>query len=238
MNTTIQINGGMFDSTTIIETVDGFPRGDKAVDADFFAQMMRCFYTDGVIRPDDGQFSVSPGEGLTLSVSPGCAWILGHMAWLKEKVILPVAPGHTYTVCLRLHRTAGHFTLEAVEDIAALPRRDSEVWDLLLATAVIPGDAGSVTNAMLNDKRYDETVCGPVVGAVDALAHVSYALNSGAVGGLSADALLPKSGGIMTGKLQVANDSTGASAVRNIRYGYTLPDTLAEGEIFLLLSEE
>jgi hypothetical protein len=91
---------------------------------------------------------------------------------------------------------------------------------------------------MIADKRYDKAVCGPVVGAADALDHVSYALNSGAVGGLSAGDLLPRSGGVMTGKLQAANDSTGASAVRNIRYGYTLPDTLAEGEIFLLLADE
>lgn len=238
MNTTIQVNGGMFDSTSIVETVDGFPRGDKAVDADFFAQMMRCFYSDGIIRPDDGVFSVSPGEGLTLSVSPGCAWILGHMAWLKEAVLLPVTAGHTYSICLRLHRTAGYFTLEAVEDAEALPRRDSEVWDLLLAEVTVSPEAGVVTNAMIADKRYDKAVCGPVVGAADALDHVSYALNSGAVGGLSAGDLLPRSGGVMTGKLQAANDSTGASAVRNIRYGYTLPDTLAEGEIFLLLADE
>ena len=43
------IDGGMFDSTSVVETVDGFPRGDKAVDAAFFARMMRCFYRDGVV---------------------------------------------------------------------------------------------------------------------------------------------------------------------------------------------
>ena len=44
------IDGGMFDSTSVVETVDGFPRGDKAVDAAFFARMLRCFYRDGVLR--------------------------------------------------------------------------------------------------------------------------------------------------------------------------------------------
>ncbi|MBQ7922280.1 MAG: hypothetical protein IJ325_06855 [Clostridia bacterium] len=237
MNTTIQIDGGMFDSTSIVETVDGFPRGNKAVDAAFFAQMMRCFYADGVIRPADGSFAVIPGEGLTLSVSPGCAWIFGHMAWLKETVTLPAASGHTYGICLRLHRTSGYFTLEAAEDAAGLPMRNDEVWDLLLAEVTVPANSGIVTADMINDRRSDETVCGPVTGAGDSLDNVAYAKNSGAVGGLTAEALLPKSGGVMTGILQAASDSTGASAVRNIRYGYTLPDSLPEGEIFLLISE-
>jgi len=44
----IPVNGGMFDSTRIIETVEGFPRGDKAVNAEFFAKMISCFYKDGM----------------------------------------------------------------------------------------------------------------------------------------------------------------------------------------------
>ncbi|MBE6568901.1 MAG: hypothetical protein E7658_01615 [Ruminococcaceae bacterium] len=237
MNTTIQVNGGMFDSTSVVETVDGFPRGNKAVDAAFFAQMMRCFYADGIIRPGDGAFAVSPGNGTSLQVSPGCAWILGHMAWLKEAATLPLSPDHTYTVCLRLHPAAGYFTLESVEDDTSLPRRDGEAWDLVLAKVTLAADAGAVTEAMITDTRMDKTLCGPVVGAADSLDNVSYAISSGAVGGLTADDLLPKSGGVMTGILQAANDTTGASAVRNIRYGYTLPDSLAEGEIFLLLAD-
>ena len=238
MNTTIQIDGGMFDSTAIVETVDGFPRGDKAVDAAFFAQMMRCFYKDGIIRTAEGAFAVTPGEGLALAVSPGCGWIFGHMAWLKETVRLPVLSGHTYSICLRLHRTDGYFTVEAVEDTAELPLRNGTEWDLLLANVTVPADSSVVTAAMITDTREDESVCGSVSSAADVLGNVAYALNSGAVGGMTAEELLPRSGGVMTGRLQAANDNTGASAVRNIRYGYTLPDSLAEGEIFLLIAEE
>lgn len=52
-----------------------------------------------------------------------------------------------------------------------------------------------------------------------------------------ANAALPKSGGTMTGALVAASNNTGASVVRNISYGTELPSNLAEGEIFILLSE-
>ena len=62
MQTTINVPGGMFDSTKIVETADGFPRGDKAVDAAFFARMMQCFYSDGVVRPGDGGIIFFPAR--------------------------------------------------------------------------------------------------------------------------------------------------------------------------------
>ena len=67
------IDGGMFDSTSVVETVDGFPRGDKAVDAAFFARMLRCFYRGGLAV-------VPAGGGIAVQVRPGVAWIGGRMA--------------------------------------------------------------------------------------------------------------------------------------------------------------
>ena len=96
MQTTIDVLGGMFDSTAVVETVDGFPRGDKAVDAAFFARMMQCFYSDGVVRPADGYLQVLPGDGMRLTVNAGCGWIHGHMGWVKEAVSAFVEAGHSY----------------------------------------------------------------------------------------------------------------------------------------------
>jgi len=237
MQTTISVLGGMFDSTTVVETVDGFPRGDKAVDASFFAQMMQCFYSDGVIRPMEGYLQVTAGDGMRLQVAPGCGWISGHMAWIPEPVTAEVEAGHSYLVLLRLHRTDGRFTLEFAEDQTDLTRTDA-VWDLLLASAAVPAGSAAVTADMIEDKRLDETVCGAVDSPVSSLQTVAYAADAGAVGGVRAADLLHKTGGRMTGVLQAYNDTTGAPAVRNIRYGTSLPETTAEGEIFILLAEE
>ena len=237
MHTTIDVPGGMFDSTKIVETVDGFPRGDKAVDAAFFARMMQCFYSDGVVRPGDGFLQVTPGEGMRIQVNSGCGWIDGHMGWAAEPVQAYVEAGHSYLVTLRLHRTEGAFTLNVLEDQSALIRNDS-IWELLLAAVTVPADAVSVTEAMIADKRMDGTVCGAVNSPVAALDAVAYAADAGTVGGIAGDNLVPKSGCRMTGNLYACGDTTGAPVVRNIRYGTVLPDALTEGEIFILLAEE
>lgn len=237
MQTTIEVLGGMFDSTSVVETVDGFPRGDKAVDAAFFARMMRCFYSDGVIRPSEGYLQVTPGEGLTMTVSPGCGWVDGHMAWVTEAVTAPAEAGHSYHVILRLLRSEGRFVLLFGENLTGITRTDT-VWDLLLAVVTVPAGAAAVSADMISDRRLDGGVCGAVNSPVEGLQAVPYAADAGAVGGYAASALVPRSGCRMTGVLQAANDTSGAPAVRNIRYGTVLPETVPEGEIFILLAEE
>jgi len=236
METTISVLGGMFDSTKVVEVVDGFPRGDKAVDSAFFAQMLRCFFSDGIIRPDSGTLAVEAGEGMLLQVSPGCGWIQGRMAWIKEPAVLPVEAGHSYLVTLCLHREDGQFSLDCREDVADL-RRTDRLWDLLLARVQVPADAESITADMITDCRVDPEVCGPVISPLDALQTVAYALDSGTVGGVGPDGLMLKSGGRMTGNLIASPDTSGIPVVRNIRYGTALPETVAEGEIFILLEE-
>lgn len=237
MQTTIEVLGGMFDSTSVTETVDGFPKGNKAVDASFFAQMMQCFYSDGVIRPQNGNLQVSAGEGMRVVISPGCGWIGGHMAWVKQSLTAYVEAGHRYLVTLRLHRMDGKFTIELLEDQSAVTRSDT-IWELLLAVVQVPTGAVAVTSSMITDRRMDGMFCGAVHSPIDGLDAVSYAAQAGAVGGIAGDALVPKAGCTMTGTLYAHNDTTGAPAVRNIRYGTVLPETMAEGEIFILLAEE
>ncbi len=237
MSTSKEILGGMFDSTTVVETIDGFPRGDKAVDSAFFAQMLQCFYTDGIIKPDEGGLQVLPGTGLQVTVQPGCGWVHGHMAWVQNPETAAVAAGHTYLILLRLHRREGGFTLEFAKDLPAHTRGE-DYWDLVLARVTIPAGAAAVTGEMITDLRLDETVCGAVCSPIDGLEAVPFASNAGAVGGMTTEALVAKSGGKMTGALQAYNDTTGGPAVRNIRYGTVLPEVVAEGEIFLLLAEE
>lgn len=237
MGKTIEVLGGMFDSTRVVETVDGFPRGDKAVDAAFFAQMLQCFYTDGVVRPGDGGLRVFPGDGLALRICAGCGWIRGHMAWLQEDVSVPVEAGYTYGVFLRLHRTDGRFTLEVTEDKTEVTRTE-QLWDLLLGEVSVPASAAALSADMITDRRTDSTVCGAVNSPVDSLQAVAFASDSGAVGGTPAAELVRRSGGTMTGVLRACDDSTGGPAVRNIRYGTVLPDSVAEGEIFILLADQ
>ena len=173
-----------------------------------------------------------------MQVRPGVAWIGGRMAYLDEAASFTLTAGHLYAVTLRLDLDLRRFTIEVEEDTGTAPLRGTTVTELLLARVNVPMQATAVTAAMITDKRMDETVCGAVDSVMAALQSVAYAANSGAVGGLTADKLVPRSGCVMTGVLRCGNESAGGSAVRNIRYGKTLPTDLADGEIFLLLADD
>lgn len=222
------VYGGMFDSTSVVETVNGFPRGDKAVDAAFFARMIQCFYRDGILG--DG-FAVLPGGGLSVNISAGIGWIRGYMAWQKEPLSLTLVPG-SWKILLRLNLAAGEFSVTATEGGAV----NSDVTrDLILAEVVIPAGTGEITAAMITDTRTDSEKCGIVTSTVDALETVETAQNANTLGGIPAESYLKRSGGIMTGALTAAADSTGKLTVRNIGYGTSLPDTLGDGDLFILI---
>lgn len=237
---TLPVFGGMFDSTTVVDTVNGFPRGDKAVDSSFFAKMISSFYSDGVLAAGDyakDGFSVSPAGGLTVRVAAGIAWIRGYMAWMQEAQSFVLSAGHSYAVVLRLNTASGEFSLVATEATASLPTDTELIRDLVLAEITVPGGAASLTENMITDTRSDLTRCGFVTCTIDALQTVPFAADAGSVGGVPENAFLRKAGGTMTGNLTAARETTGISTVRNIAYGTALPDVLDEGEIFILISE-
>jgi len=236
----LPVFGGMFDSTTVVETVNGFPRGDKAVDSSFFAKMISSFYSDGILAGGEyGQngFRISSAGGMTISVGAGIAWIRGYMAWMKEPQTMVLSAGHTYTVVLRLNTASGEFTLMAAEDASSLPVDSELIRDLVLAEIRIPANQTVITSGMITDTRADIDRCGFVTCTIDALQTVPFAEDAGSLGGVRENEFLRKAGGTMTGQLTAAREVTGVSAVRNIAYGTTLPDILEEGEIFILLSE-
>jgi len=227
------VYGGMFDSTEVVETVNGFPRGNKAVDSSFFAKMISCFYNNGIFGEDS--FSVTPDAGLAVKVSSGIAWIRGYMAWQKEASVLTLAAGKTYAIVLRLNSAQGEFSLVASENIDSVPQNSDSVCDLVLAYAAIPSNTIAITANMITDTRGDSSLCGVVTSTIDSLAYAANAENANMLDGHLASEFLTKSGGTMTGNLKAASETLGAQVIRNIGYGKSLPSSLAEGELFILL---
>ena len=236
----LPVFGGMFDSTTVVDTVNGFPRGDKAVDAAFFAKMISSFYSDGILAGGDyakNGFKITLAGGLNVTVEPGIAWIRGYMAWMQSAQTFSFRAGHVYTVVLRLNAASGEFTLVAAEDADSLPTETEMVRDLVLAEIRIPAQTTILTDSMIFDTRSEPSKCGFVTCSIDALQAVPFAEEAGSIGGVPGNMLIQKTGGEMLGNLVAAKETTGISVVRNIAYGTVLPDVLDEGEIFILLSE-
>lgn len=223
----IPIEGGMFDSTEIVETAEGYPRGNKAVDASFFAKMISCFYKDGVWGGDS--FAPIPGGGLNLKIGAGIAWIRGYMAWLKADTDIALTGGKTYSVVLRLDTVEGEFNLAVKENDSSLA--DTEyLCEIPVATVTVPATAETLTANMITDLRER------ITSTVEALETVETSKNSEMLGGLPAKEYLKTSGGTMTGELRARSDASGMSVVRNIGYGTSLPESMADGDLFILLA--
>lgn len=229
------VKGGMFDSTEVVETPGGFPRGNKAVDSAFFAKMISSLYADGVLH--DGGYAVSPAGGMKITVSSGVAWIRGYMAWLDENTTITLTAGGSYAVLLRLNIPAGTFSLIITESTEALPVRTDSVTDMIIAEVSIPAGCAEITTGMITDTRADNEKCGYVSNSVDGLGEALHAANSDKLGSSPASDYLKKSGGTMTGTLVASAESSGASVVRNISYGTSVPASLADGEIFIRIGQ-
>ena len=158
----ISMVGGPFDSTYVVETVQGFPRGNRAVYAAFLASMISCFITDGVLNTGSGDLAVSVESDLSVSVAAGCAWARGYMARLDTPAVFELTPGNTFTVCVRFNITGGEANVAVFKnDSGTLPVRSSGTFDLLLARVTVPTGATAITSDMIADLR-SSTSCGYV----------------------------------------------------------------------------
>ena len=233
---TVKLNGGLFDSTSVTETVGGFPIGDKAVSSEFFAKLISCFFTDGVCGAESYKVAPSPSGGLKLSAAAGVCWIRGYMAWQKTATDISVSAGESYNITVRLNTAVGEFTLCAVPQSEGVKNTES-VKELVIAEVAVPAGVDTVTEAMITDTRSDKNKCGVVTSTLDSTGVVPAAQNALMLGDSPASDFVKKTGCAMTGKLTAAPESTGVSAVRNISYGTSLPDSLPEGELFILITE-
>lgn len=75
-----------FDSSpNLVYTNQGYPRGDRAVDAWTMRSTFRQFFSTGVFGTPANAFEISKGTGLTVTVQPGMCVIEGGMGGISEK---------------------------------------------------------------------------------------------------------------------------------------------------------
>lgn len=155
---------GFFDSTEIVEEVGGgYPRGDKAQDAEFFAGFFSDIIGDGVLPSPSSAFQVLPQSGMQVQMRPGKCYIHGYMAWDTEAAALTVTAGTTVYVVFRLNTDSGEITRLLSESI----QRSGSIYDLAVARITAPAGTVEVTDAMIEDLRSDPDYCGYVQKITD-----------------------------------------------------------------------
>lgn len=163
---------GLFDSTEIVQSVNGYPQGNRAETADFFAQYFANFISNGVFANPSTNFKVMAQSGLTVVVRPGSCFINGYMAFdTAEETHTLTASGEAqdWYFVQRMYLPDGTITKTWVLDNTgtAVPVRTATTYDLVIAMVRIPAGASVITDSMITDYRYDNNKCGIVHAAVD-----------------------------------------------------------------------
>lgn len=155
---------GFFDSTRVIETVEGFPRGDKAVDAGFVADFVSTFFSDGVARDYGDAFRVTAdgASGGVVSVGSGRCLIRGRFAYDGSPETLDIGfseSDRTVIIAQRLDVTTAvnaAITKTVITAVTDVPVSTNTVQDIWLARVVIPGGTVNITQSMITDLRGTE----------------------------------------------------------------------------------
>lgn len=113
---------------------------------------------------------VEKAQGLTLTVKAGRANINGAFYWQKDDETITLEKNSatkSYNIILRLNDNDAHrnITLLASDTNDGITRSDS-IYDLVLATVTVTGNASEVKGSDITDTRLDSTRCGAVTSAI------------------------------------------------------------------------
>ncbi len=159
---------GLFDSTAVERGMGGFPKGNKAQDAAFFARYFSRFVSSGVMGNDEDCFRVVAGTGRTVKVLPGEAFLEGYFCFDDEEAILDLGQAAAEcekSIVLRLNSAVGQIELLVLDEGQLgyfLPRREGEIYDLVLAQVYLSAGYSQVRNDMIEDRRDIPSFCGRV----------------------------------------------------------------------------
>lgn len=192
------IREGLFDSTTITTSPSGYPQGDKAETADFFADIIYRILGDGVSLVPTSAMNVIANTGMTVTVKAGVAFKRGYKAQLESDLDIPFttsASEQIFYIGVRLDEAIGEF---ADHNVVARPTFVAEA-DLAFAKITIPANAVVITDEMIEDLRYNTTYCGFVdmyrQSLVDIYDDFVDALATAVAGGIPAHATNHAAGG-------------------------------------------
>lgn len=158
---------GFFDSTYVIDDVNGFPRGDKAQDAAFFAKLHSMFFATGVIKGDGDSLQVTATgvDGGNVTVGSGSCIINGYIAYDDSQEVFAVPfseEAQSFVLVQRLDLTTpeGASITKRLEPHTQYPVRTSTVTDIWLAVIQVPAGTVNIDQSMITDTRASQNVCG------------------------------------------------------------------------------
>ena len=154
--------------------------GDRKYDAEDIGNYFRGLITNGVLEAIDNRLQVTAGEGLSVNVDTGQAFVNCH--WLINDAMLSLSLAAADVQYSRIDRVVLRLdTSDSVRaiNIAVLKGENSlnptapaltrgvSVHELCLAEIYVAANATTINQTNITDKRADTALCGFVTSLVD-----------------------------------------------------------------------
>ena len=149
---------------------DELGQPDRVYDANWLAEYLSMFFTDGVFIQPTSNLQVLASTGRSIVLNTGYAFIEGRKYENTEQKTfeIPVTGNVTeYVVVCELSKSNREIVTKVKERVGSTPVNDGNIHELWLAGISVSTTAVNITQAMITDYRPDETKCGFVACAID-----------------------------------------------------------------------
>jgi hypothetical protein len=154
--------------------------GDRKYKAEDWAEYFASFIGDGVFPNPAGGLKIVSNNSMSVTISPGKAWIKGYYYRNTSGLNITLSPAHGTLnridrVVIRLDLVnrvvaAAVQTGEAsVNPVAPSLQRDADIYELAIGDAYIDAGAISAPQQKITDTRPNASLCGYVAHVVQAL---------------------------------------------------------------------
>lgn len=152
--------------------------GDRRYKAEIFAQYFASFIGNGVFPNPSTNLQITENNDMTITISPGKAWINGYFYINSDELILPIDPAdgvlnRVDRVVLRLDVIERKISAKVKKgqfgDAPNPPelQRDDDAYELGLADIEVNKGVISITGANITDFRLNTELCGIVHATID-----------------------------------------------------------------------
>lgn len=153
---------------------------DEMYSSDDFSSYFRDFYSNGIMADNSNYFAVIAKSGMSLTIKSGTAYIDGHFYRPVNDAVVTLAQSDTQysridLVQIKCDYVTSRIYVEVVTGEAkstpTIPtlKRDASAYCLGLAAVTVKANASAVTQADIQDLRFNAQYCGAVVGKIDTI---------------------------------------------------------------------
>ena len=147
--------------------------GDRKYKASDFAEYFGTFISNGVFPNPNTNLQVTSSGDMTVTVSPGYAWINGYMYNNTDILELKIDTGDGVLdridrIVIRLDFTNRNITANVKKGtlssnpIPTYLQRDNDVYEICIAEINVKATKTTILQSDIKDTRMDDEVCGMV----------------------------------------------------------------------------